>query len=251
MMLKRNLKKKETTDLWDYNPAAVAWVLRDPNGTIIKSSLDPYTVKDKITYDFDTYYHIDLYNVNKDSDLGDTWFGCEKDYNYAKLLGFTDCDIRHFLEENPDINLDQCMKDKLDDENWGNCKGDLTVSITAPPCPPDPCLPEGTYPVIACLDEIIVENPGFGFDCCKDTVSIVPDNGAKAEIEECRDGKILRIRVIDCGSGFTELPQIFINTETGYNSVLKPILKFHGPEEMDVPKGTSVIQVVDCVGKFN
>jgi len=28
-------------------------------------------------------------------------------------------------------------------------------------------------------------------------------------------------------------------------------MKFHSPEEMDVSLGTPVIQVVDCVGKFN
>ena len=95
------------------------------------------------------------------------------------------------------------------------------VSITAPGCPKDPCLPNNTYPVIVCLDEIIIENPGFGFDCCKDTVKIEPANGAKAEIVECRDGQLIRIKVIDCGAGFTELPEISINTETGFNAILK------------------------------
>ena len=251
----REPEKQATTHLWEFNPAAVAWVLRDPHGVIIKSSLDPFEEQDKVTYDFDTYFSVNMFSVNKAEDPqflpGDEWFGCLNDYNNARLLGFSDCDIRHFLEDNPDIKLDQCMQDKLNDENWGNCDGDLTVSITAPACPPDPCLPEGTYPVIACLDEIVVDNPGFGFNCCDDTVVIIPDNGAKAEIAECEQGKILRIKVTDCGSGFTELPQVFINTETGYNSVLKPILKFHRPEEIDVPKGTNVVQVIDCVGKVN
>ena len=165
------------------------------------------------------------------------------------MLGFTDCDIRHFLENNPDIALDACMLAKLNDKNWGKCDGDLMVSLTAPGCPPPPCLPNNTYPVIVCLDEIFVENTGFGFDPCKDTVKIEPANGAKAEIDVSVDGGIRSIRVTDCGSGFTELPEISINTKTGYNAILKPIMKFHRPGEIDVPKGTSVIQVVDCVGK--
>ena len=76
-------------------------------------------------------------------------------------------------------------------------------------------------------------------------------NGAKAKIEECVDGQIRRIVVTDCGSGFTELPEISINTETGYNAILKPIMKFHKPEEIDVPRGTNVLQVIDCVGKVS
>ena len=82
-------------------------------------------------------------------------------------------------------------------------------------------------------------------------MNIEPSNGAKAKIEECVDGEIRRIVVTDCGSGFTELPEISINTETGYNAILKPIMKFHKPEEIDVPKGTNVIQVIDCVGKVS
>ena len=70
-------------------------------------------------------------------------------------------------------------------------------------------------------------------------------------IEDNENYKIKRIEVTNCGSGFTELPEISINTETGFNAILKPIMKFHSPEEMDVPLGTPVIQVVDCVGKFN
>ena len=138
------------------------------------------------------------------------------------------------------------MKDKLNDPNWGNCS-EIAVSLTATGCPKDPCIADNTYPVIACLDDIYIDAAGFGYDCCNDTVSIIPDNGAEAVIEEC-DGGIRKIRVTRCGAGFTSLPEVTINTTTGYNSVLKPILKFHKPEEVDVPEGTNVLQVIDCVG---
>ena len=237
----------------EQNPAAVAWVLKDPGGTIIKTSLDEFGVPGfaDILYGYNSYFSIKAYNVSTklDTPEDDEWFDCETDYKSARLLGFTDCDIRHFLENNPDIKLDACMLAKLNDKNWGKCDGDLMVSLTAPGCPPPPCLPNNTYPVIVCLDEIFVENTGFGFDPCKDTVKIEPAHGAKAEIDVAVDGGIRSIRVTDCGSGFTELPEISINTETGYNAILKPIMKFHRPGEIDVPKGTSVIQVVDCVGK--
>ena len=205
-----------------------------------------------ILYGYDSYFSIKGYNVKEDKEeiIGE-WFSCEDDYKRARLLGFTDCDIRAYLEANPDILLDECMQAKLDDDNWGRCEGDLMVSITAPGCPKDPCLPNNTYPVVVCLDEIVVENPGFNFDPCKDTVKIEPANGAKAKIEESTDGEITRIIVTDCGSGFTKLPEVSINTETGYNAILKPIMKFHRPKHggMTFPEGTPVIQVIDCVGK--
>ena len=193
-------------------------------------------------------------------------FTCDRDYNYAKNLGFSDCDIRNFLVTSG-MAGDQCMQDKLDDEDWGVC-GDMRVLVTAPDCPekgkecppgyyfdngvcrPDPCppgehmengvcVPDGcppgerwdsqqnkcvpivedcppgyyrdpkdltkcipivpttcppsdTYRVIACLKDIIVANPGFGYNCCDDTVVIEPANGAEAVIEEC-DGGILSV----------------------------------------------------------
>ena len=252
-LIHREVSKQESTRYFNTNPAAVAWVVKDPYGAIIKTSLDQYGVDvnySDILYGYESYFSIKGYNVQQDKDeiIGE-WFSCQDDYKRAKLLGFTDCDIRAYLEANPDILLDECMQAKLDDDNWGRCDGDLMVSITAPGCPKDPCLPNNTYPVIVCLDEIVVENSGFLFDCCKDTVKIEPANRAKAKIVECVDGQIRRIEVTDCGAGFTELPEISINTETGFNAVLKPIMKFHSPEEMDVPADTSVIQVVDCVGK--
>ena len=242
----------QLTYTFDINPAAIAWTLKDPYGAIIKTSLDEFGVPEytDILYGYSSYYSIKAYNARvTEGRVDGEWFDCETDYKTARLLGFTDCDIRHFLENNPGISLDACMKAKLDDDNWGKCDGDLMVSITAPGCPPPPCRPNNTYPVIVSLDEIYIENTGFGFDCCNDTVVIEPANGAKAKIEECENGEIKRIVVIDGGAGFTSLPQITINTETGYNAILKPIMKFSKPEEIDAPEGAPVIQVVDCVGK--
>ena len=254
-LIHREVSKQASTRIFANNPAAVAWVVKDPYGAIIKTSLDAYGVDENYTdilYGYESYFSIEGYNIKEDDDeiIGEV-FDCEDDYKRARLLGFTDCDIRAYLEANPEIILDACMRGKLDDDNWGRCDGDLMVSITAPGCPKDPCLPNNTYPVIVCLDEIVIENPGFGFDCCKDTVKIEPSNGAKAEIVECRDGQLIRIKVIDCGAGFTELPEISINTETGFNTILKPIMKFHRPEHggTTFSDGTPVIQVVDCVGK--
>ena len=310
------------------------------------------------------------------SDIDEPVFTCDRDYLYAKTLGFSDCDIRNFLETSG-MAVDQCMEDKLGDEDWGRC-GDFKVLVTAPDCPerggecppgyyfdngvcrPDPCppgehwdpqqqtcvtdecsldtdCPEGkicmngkcidpppttppyilppgldgcppgqrkvngvctdydggskgcppgqhkengicvnddcppgymkdpagsgkcipivpptcppsdTYRVIPSLKEIIVANPGFGYNCCEDTVVIEPANGAEAVIEEC-DGSILSIRVTKGGEGFRELPTVHINTKTGLNAFLIPVLTFHKENFDAFPEGTTVTQVVDCVG---
>jgi len=281
-------------------------------GDIVRSSLDPFrNTTEETESTTKSYFAIAKYELADGIDPGDgKRFGCEPDYNNAKLLGYTDCDIRAFLEANPDIQLDQCMQDKLDDPNWGKCGG-FSVRLSAPPCPeeetdpcpegyrfengqcvlipvdpdldkcppgfhkdehgkcvpdddtcppgyekkdglcvpiiPTTCPPSNTYRVITCLDEIVVANSGFGYNCCDDTVVIEPANGAEAVIEEC-DGGIIRIRVTNCGAGFKELPEVYINTNTGLNAFLIPILKFHRENLDEFPEGTVVTQVIDCVG---
>ena len=51
--------------------------------------------------------------------------------------------------------------------------------------------------------------------------------------------------------GLTSLPNLSINTRTGYNAILKPVLRFVDPNDAGfvVPLGTPVLQVIDCVGK--
>ena len=254
-------------------------------GEIIRSSLDPFqnTIEETESYT-KSYYAIAPYEILDDGidpEIPEI-FGCEPDYLNAKLLGYSDCDIRHFIESQG-IAVDQCMQDKLDDENWGKC-ADFSVRLTAPDCPekiidacppgyyysngrcipdevdpegcpsgyrkgpngdcipdgvtcpegyhlengvcvpgeepvcpigyhkdengkcvpdentcppgyqkenglcvpiiPTTCPPSNTYKVISCLDKIVVANPGFGYNCCDDTVVIEPSNGAEAVIEE-------------------------------------------------------------------
>ena len=261
---------------WEKNPAALGWVLRGPSGNIVRTSLDPFAnTTQRIDEPTKSRFSLKMYEVitNEvdDVSLGNNirFFGCKVEYPKAQKMGFSDYDIRTFLEANPDIILDDCMKGKLNDSNWGSTP-DYSVSFTAPGCPPSGgectvdgdcapgyicmdgvCIPESTgstYPVIACIDGIYALNPGFGFDCSKDTVTIVPDNGAKAVIEECdEEGGIIKIKVINCGSGYNEIPDVFINTDTGYNAMLYPVMKFHRPD-IETPEGTNVLQVIDCVG---
>ena len=308
-------------------------------GEIVADSLDPFrNDQEMVASNTRTLFGVNKF-TSEDTDAIDPEepvFTCDRDYINAKNLGFSDCDIRNFCGTSG-MAVDQCMQDKLDDEDWGRC-GDFKVLVTAPDCPekgdecppgyyfdngvcrPDPCPPgehwdaqqqmcvpddcppgehrvngvcvpfdecppgqhkengicvdddcppgyqrdpndltkcipivpttcppSDTYRVIACLESIIVANPGFGYNCCDDTVVIEPANGAEAVIEEC-DGGILSIRVTKGGAGFTELPEVYINTKNGLNAFLLPVLKFHRENFDEFPEGTSVLQVIDCVG---
>ena len=373
-------------------------------GNIVRSSLDPFAnIPDRpVESLFKSYFAIAPYEILDEIDEGEgeEIFDCAKAYANAKLLGYSDCDIRNFIESNG-IKVDQCMQDKLDDPHWGNCAS-FSVVFTAPPCPEvevDPCppgqhlvngrcvpiddgcppgqhkvngvcvpiddgcppgqhkengvcvpdgcppgqhlengvcvpdeqgcppgyrllegvcvpdgndpdcppgqhkengvcvpsectldsecpegsicvngrcipitepcpkgyylkdglcipeednrcIPSNTRKVIMTLDEIVVANPGFGYNCCEDSVVIEPAHGAKAIIEEC-DGGIIRIKVTDSGSGFTQLPEVYINTTTGFNAFLMPILKTNEENLNEFPDGTNVIHVIDCPGNVD
>ena len=75
------------------------------------------------------------------------------------------------------------------------------------------------------------------------------DNGSADLI--IQNGEIIGANITNPGIGFTSLPSMRINTETGYNAVLKPVLRFINPNDAGfvVPLGTPTLQVIDCVGK--
>ena len=135
--------------------------------------------------------------------------------------------------------------------------GEDCVQITAkPPSPqpepsPDPTSGTGEYPVILSIDKINVVEGGINYDCSKDKVVVEPDNGAELSICGCDSlGTINKICVNKPGSGFTDDPKIYIESESGYNVKLVPTFKVTRVEEVSEAPPTGVIQVIDCVGKF-
>ena len=123
------------------------------------------------------------------------------------------------------------------------------------PIVPTTCPISGGYRVITTLREIIVVNGGFNYNFCEDTVVIEPSHGAKAVIERTssipgvQNGVIVSIRVVDPGAGFTEIPDVYINTQTGFNATLVAVLDVHREDlNNQFPEGTTVLQMIDCVG---
>jgi hypothetical protein len=111
----------------------------------------------------------------------------------------------------------------------------------------------GSYPVVLELSAVEIESTGVNYSP-NDTISIIPSNGAVLEPVFGPFGSIIDINIIDNGEGFIEIPEIVINTESGYNANLIPILGVTRigdvPEELyKIPQGEKIIKVIDCVGK--
>jgi hypothetical protein len=108
-----------------------------------------------------------------------------------------------------------------------------------------------TIPAILCLDSIEVADGGFGYEQ-GDQIIITPDNGVVAEPVINDRGQIERINILTGGCGFTDLPEIRTNSETGFNAEFLPVLKVTPVETVTaIPPGIEFVQYVDCVGKVS
>lgn len=113
-----------------------------------------------------------------------------------------------------------------------------------------------TYPTILSIDTVYVKDPGFGYQD-GDQLIITPNNGATLE-PVIRNGRIEEVIVTNGGSGFTDLPEIKTNSPTGFNAQLIPVLKATPidigasttPATLAGIAATSIVHVVDCVGKI-
>ena len=100
------------------------------------------------------------------------------------------------------------------------------------------------------LQDIDIGDGGNGYS--DDDELIIGDgtNGSGKIITD-PNGSIIRVDITNPGIGFTTLPEITINTQTGFNAQLTPVLQFVDVDDsgFDIPFGTPVLQVIDCVGK--
>ena len=115
-----------------------------------------------------------------------------------------------------------------------------------------------SYPAVTEIEEIYVSNPGFNYTP-GDTIDVisVPDGTSKGAVLRpvINDrGEIESVKIIKPGLAFSDLPRIVVNSPTGYNAQLIPILKVIPLSSIPDPETVervSVISVVDCVGKIN
>ena len=127
---------------------------------------------------------------------------------------------------------------------------------------------DGEVSYVTSLSDVVVENTGFGYDD-GDTASVgggsvgssggsltdsdSVQNPGQAEIELItEDGLITGVNVVNGGCGFTKLPEITINSDTGAGAKLVPVLKFtkiSDASQLAEISQDAVVTVISCIEK--
>ena len=140
---------------------------------------------------------------------------------------------------------------------------------------------DGEQSYVTSLGDVVVENTGFGYDD-NDTASV--ENGSiasagdtlpvssatgdtlpgdaisdiiqkpgQAQVElNIQDGQVVGVNVVNGGFGFSKLPEIVINSDTGAGAKLLPVLKFTKVEDASQLAQISqdaVVTVISCIDK--
>ena len=115
---------------------------------------------------------------------------------------------------------------------------------------------DGASSFVTSLSDVVIENTGVGYEE-GDTVTV--DGGAEVELNIV-EGRIVGANVTNKGFGFTNIPDLTINSDTGVLARLSPILEFtriddakqladtNIPFNKDIPQ-EAVITIIDCVTK--
>jgi hypothetical protein len=137
---------------------------------------------------------------------------------------------------------------------------------------------------VTSLDDVVVENTGFGYGD-NDTASV--ENGSiasagdtlpvstaagdtlpgdaisdtiqkpgQAQVDlKIQDGQVVGVNVVNGGFGFSKLPEIVINSDTGVGAKLLPVLKFTKIDDASqlaqIPQVSqdAVVTVISCIDK--
>jgi hypothetical protein len=97
------------------------------------------------------------------------------------------------------------------------------------------------------LCEIVIEDGGFNYKNT-DKIIITPSNGALAKPFFTATGSLYKIEILNKGEGFDEMPEITIETKTGYNAILIPRLCVEKTLDTNIIY-KKLINVIDCVGR--
>ena len=134
---------------------------------------------------------------------------------------------------------------------------------------------DGEASYVTELDIVRVKNSGMGYSP-NDTVTVVSDSGTGAADTgtgtgvtgtgtgtgggtggaqvsiQVEDGVIVNATVVSGGSGFTSLPRLQINSDSGLGAKLLPVLKFTKVPDAEKkanesPRNVQLVTVIDCV----
>ena len=140
-------------------------------------------------------------------------------------------------------------------------------SLTETEVIPDPNANyDGEVSYVTSLDDVVLVNTGFGYED-GDTVTVeggtvndglglgddASQQPGQAEVELIiEDGLVAGANIINGGFGFTNLPDLVINSDTGAGARLKPVLKFTRVEdaaELAQISQDAVVTVISCIEK--
>ena len=108
---------------------------------------------------------------------------------------------------------------------------------------------EDSKSVTGQLDDVIVANTGFDYNST-DTIEIGDGKNEACGKLKVLGGRIVGVEIECTGHGFTSIPDIKINSETGIGADLRATLKFTDVSEVsETLDPAGVISVVNCVGK--
>jgi len=128
-------------------------------------------------------------------------------------------------------------------------------SLTEKEVIPDPNANyDGAVSYVTSLDSIAIENVGSGY-ANNDTLTVEGGSGqsGQAEVElNIQDGFIVGADVVNGGFGFTKLPDLTINSDTGAGAKLLPVLKFtkvDDASQLAQVTQDAVVTVISCIEK--
>ena len=110
---------------------------------------------------------------------------------------------------------------------------------------------DGETSYVTELDDVVVQNAGVNYD---DNDTVIVD-GAEVELV-VQDGHVIDANVVNSGFGFTDLPDLQINSKKGVGAKLLPVLKFTKVDDakrnVEITQGVTqdaVVTVISCIQK--
>ena len=112
----------------------------------------------------------------------------------------------------------------------------------------------GPYRAILDIDDLLIPDSGIYYDP-NDKIKISPDNGANLKPLFDPFGRLVSIKILNKGRPVTSRPKITIESKTGINAEIFPILRVRRYGDVDLAtqkiKPNELVIVIDCVGKPN
>ena len=133
-----------------------------------------------------------------------------------------------------------------------DANGNLISTLTTKEVFPDPNANyDGEQSFLSSLGDVVVTNVGFGYQD-GDTATVTPNlGGAQVELE-IQNGNIIGAKVTNGGFGFTSLPEISINSDSGVGGRLLPVLNFTKVQDASKLVDSarqSAVTVISCITK--